>query len=76
MFPLLEIVLELTFWNGFQLARHITLNRLDVVEPLSFGPHFQIWKHPKDAGSYFGTARRLSEFYNLVFRQKFLHKIR
>ena len=24
------------FWNRLQFARRITLNRLDVVEPLSF----------------------------------------
>ena len=47
MFLLLETVLELTFWNGLQLARRITLNHLDVVEPLSFGRHFQFWEHPK-----------------------------
>ena len=41
MFPLLETVLELTFWNGLQLARRITLNRLDVVESLSFERHFR-----------------------------------
>ena len=76
MFLLLETVLELTFWNGLQLARRITLNRLDVVEPLSFERHFQFWEQPKVAGSYVGTARRLSELYNLVFRQKLLHKIR
>ena len=76
MFPLLETVLELTFWNGLQLARRITLNRLDVVEPLPFERHFQFWEHPKVAGRYVGTVRRLSELYNLEFRQKFLHKIR
>ena len=31
------------------LARRITLNRLDVVEPLSFERHFQFWEHPKVA---------------------------
>ena len=76
MFPLLETVLELTFWNSLQLARRFTLNRLDVVEPLSFERHFQFWEHPKVAGSYVGTVRRLSEMYNLLFRQKLLHKIR
>ena len=76
MFALLETDLELTFWNGLQLAPRITLNRLDVVEPLSFERHFQFWQHPKVAGSYVGTVRRLSELYNLVFRQKLLHKIR
>ena len=73
MFPLLETVLDLTFWNGLQIARRITLNRLDVVVPLSFERHFQFWEHPKVAGSYVGTARMLSELYNLVFRQKLLH---
>ena len=76
MFPLLETVLELTFWNSLQLARRITLNRLDVVESLSFERHFQFWEHQKVTGSYVGTVRRLSELYNLVFRQKLLHKIR
>ena len=76
MFPLLEAVLELTFWNGLQLARRITLKRLDVVESLSIERHFQFWEHPKVAGSYVGTVRSLSELYNLVFRQKLLHKIR
>ena len=76
IFPLLETVLELTFWNGLQLARRIALNRLDVVKPLSFERHFQFWGHIKGAGSYVRTVRRLSELYNLVFRQKFLHKIR
>ena len=76
MFLLLETVLELTFWNGLQLTRRITLNRLDVVEPPSFKRHFQFWEHPKVAGSYIGTVRRLLELYNLVFRQKLLHKIR
>ena len=73
MFPLLKTVLELTFWNGLQLASHITLNCLDVVEPLSFEGHFQFWEHPKVAGSYVGTVRRLSELYNLVLHQKLLH---
>ena len=41
--PHLKAVLERRFWNGLQLARHITLNRLDVVEPLSFERHFQFW---------------------------------
>ena len=76
MLPLLETVLELTFWNGLQLARRITLNRLDIVEPLSFERHFQFWEHKKIAWSYLGNVRRLSELYNLVFRQKLLHKIR
>ena len=76
MFLHLETVLELTVWNGLQLARRITLNRLDVVEPLSFECHFLFWELSKVAGSYVGTVRRLSELYNLVFRQKLLHKIR
>ena len=57
MFPLLETGLEPTFWNGLQLARRITLNRLDVIEPLSFERQFQFWEHPKVAGSYFGRLR-------------------
>ena len=74
--PHLKAVLERRFWNGFQLARRITLNRLDVVEPLSVERHFQFLEHPKVAGSYVGTARRLAKLYNLVFRQKLLHKVR
>ena len=76
MFPLLETVLELTFWNGLQLVRRITLNRLDVVEPLSFKRHFQFWEHLKVAGSYVGTVRRLSKQCDTVFTQKLLHEIR
>ena len=72
----LKAVLERTFWNGLQLARRITLNRLDVVEPLSFERHFQFWEYPKVAGSYVETVRRLTNLYNLVFRQKLLHKVR
>ena len=71
--PNLKAVLERRFWNGLQLARCIILNRLDVVEPLSFERHFQFWEHLKVAGSYVGTVRKL---YNLVFRQKLLHKVR
>ena len=50
--PHLKAVLERRFWNGLQLARRITLNRLDVVNPLSFERHFQFWEHPKVAGTY------------------------
>ena len=74
--PHLKAVLEPRFWNGLQLARRITLNRLDVVEPLSFERHFQFWEHSKVAGSYVGTVRRLAKLYNLVFRQKLLHRVR
>ena len=74
--PHLKAELERRFWNGLQLACRITLNRLDVVKPLSFERHFQFWEHPKVAGSYVGTVRRLTKLYNLVFRQKFLHKVR
>ena len=38
--------------------------------------HFQFWEHPKVAGSYVGTVRRLAKLYNLVIRQKLLHKVR
>ena len=72
----LKAVVERRFWNGLQLARRITLNRLDVVEPLSFERHVQFWEYPKVAGSYVGTVRRLAELYNLVFRQKLLYKVR
>ena len=48
----------------------------NVVEPLSFERHFQFWEPPKVAGSYVGTVRRLAKLYNLVFRQKLLHKLR
>ena len=71
-----KAVLKRRFWNGLQLARRITLNRLDIVEQLSFERHFQFWEHPKVAGSYVGTVRRLAKLYNLVFRQKLLHKVR
>ena len=74
--PHLKAVLERRFWNGLQLARLFTLNRLDVVEPLSFERNFQFWEHPRVAGSYVGTVRRLAKLYNLVFRQKLLHKVR
>ena len=76
MIPHLKAVLERRFWNGLQLARRITLNLLDVVEPISFERHFQFWEHPKVAGSYVGTVRRLAKLYNLVFRRKLLHKVR
>ena len=32
--------------------------------------------NPKVAGSYVGTVRKLAKLYNLVFRQKLLHKFR
>ena len=73
--PHLKAVLKRRFWNGLHLARRITLNRLDFVEPLSFERHFQFWKHPKVAGSYIGTLWTLAKLYNLVFRQKLLHKV-
>ena len=72
----LKAVLERRFWNGPQLAPRIALNRLDVVEPLFFERHFQLWEHSKVAGNYVGTVRRLAKQYNLVFRQKLLHKVR
>ena len=74
--PHVKVVLERRFWNGLQLARRITLNRLDVVEPLSFERHFQFWEHPKVARSYVGTVRRIAKLSNLVFHQKLLHKVR
>ena len=74
--PNLKAVLESRFWNGLQLARRITLNRLDVVEPLSFERYFQFCERSKVAGSYVGTERRLAKLYNLVFRQKLLQKFR
>ena len=37
---------------------------------------FNFWEHPKIAGSYVGTVRRLAKLYNLVFHQKLLHKVR
>ena len=76
VFPYLKAVLERRFWNGLQLARRITLNRLDVVGPLSFERHFQFWEHPKVAASYVGTVQKLAKLYNLVFRQILLHKVR
>ena len=76
LLPHLKAVLERRFWNGLQLARRITLNRLDVIEPLSFECHFQFSEHLKVTGSYVGTVRRLEKLYNLVFRQKLLHKVR
>ena len=48
----------------------------EVVEPLFFERHFQFWEHPKVAGSYVGTVRRLAKLYNRVFRQELLHKVR
>ena len=72
----LKAVLERRFLNDLQLARRFTLNRLDVVEPLSFERHFQFWEHPKVAESYVGIVRRLAKLYNRVFRQKLLHKVR
>ena len=74
--PHLKAVPERRFWNSLQLARRITLNRLDVVKPISFELHFQFWDHPKVARSYLGTVRRLAKLYNLAFRQKLLHKVR
>ena len=74
--PHLKAVLKREFWNGLQLARRITLNRLDVVEPLSFEHLFQFWEHPKVAESYVGTVQRVAKLYNLVFRQKLLYKVR
>ena len=71
-----KAVLERRFWNGHQLAHRIAMNRLDVVEPLSFERHFYFWEHPKVAGSYVWTVRRLVKLYNLVFRQKLVHKVR
>ena len=74
--PHVKAVLKRRFWNGLQLARRITLNCLDVVKPLSFERHFRFWEHRKVAGRYVGTVRRLAKLYNLVFRQKLLHKVR
>ena len=74
--PHLKAVLQRRFWNSLQLARRSTLNRLDVVEPLSFERHFQFWEHPKVAGSYVGTVQKLAKLYNVVFRQKLLRKVR
>ena len=40
MFPLLETVLELTFWNGLQLARRIvsmSSNRFPLSAIINFG---------------------------------------
>ena len=74
--PHVKAILEHRFMNVLQLARRITLNRLDVVEPFSFERHFQFWEHPKVAESYVGTVRRLAKLYNFVFRQKLLHKVR
>ena len=74
--PHLKAVLERRFWNKFQFARPITLIRLDVVEKVSFERHFQFWEHPKVAGSYVGTVRRLAKVYNLVFLQKLLYMVR
>ena len=70
MLPHLKAVLERKFWNSLQLVRRITLNRLDVVEPLPFERHFQFWEHPKVPGSCVGTVRRLAKLYNLLLRTK------
>ena len=48
---------------------------VDVVEPLSFA-RFQFWEHLKVARSYVGSVRRLVMLYNLVWRQRLLHKFR
>ena len=61
MFPLLEIVLELTFRDGLEYARRIILDRRFVIESLSFEWFFKFWKQPKVTGSYFETVRRLSK---------------
>ena len=68
--PHLKAVLERRFWIGLQLAHRITLNRFDVVEPLSFERHFQCWEHPKVGESYVWTVRRLAKPCSLVFRLK------
>ena len=76
MFPLLETVLELTFRDGLENARHIIFNRRFVIESLSFEWFIEFWKQPKVTGGYVGTVRRLSKQYDTVFTQKLLHKIR
>ena len=76
MFPLLEIVLELTFWDGLEYARRIIFNRRFVIESLSFEWFFEFWKQPKVTGGYVGSVRRLSKQCDTVFTQKLLHKIR
>ena len=42
MFPLLETVLELTFWDGLEYARRIIFNRCFVIESLSFEWFFEL----------------------------------
>ena len=76
MFPLLEIVLELTFRDGLEYARRIIFNRRFVIESLSFESFFEFWNQPKVIGGYVGTARRLSKQCDIVFTQKLLHNIR
>ena len=76
MFPLLTTVLELTFRDDIEYARHIILNRRFVTESLSFEWFFEFWKLPKVTGGYVGTAQRLSKQCDTVFTQKLLHKIR
>ena len=76
MFPLLETVLEFTFRDSLEYARHIIFNRRFVIESLSFEWFFEFWKQPKITGGYVGTVRRLSKQCDTVFTQKLLHKIR
>ena len=76
MFPLLEAVLELTFRDGLEYARHIIFNRRFVIESLFFEWFFEFWKQPKVTGGYVETIRRLSKQCGTVFAQKLLHKFR
>ena len=76
MFPLLEIVLELTFRDGLEYARRIILDRRSVIGSLSFEWFFKFWKQPKETGDYVGTLRSLSKQCDTEFSQKLLHKTR
>ena len=76
MYPLLEIVQELTFRDGLEYACRIIFNRRFVIESLSFEWFFEFWKQTKVTGGYVGTVRRLSKQCHTVFTQKLLHKIR
>ena len=73
--PHLKAVLERRFWNGFQLALCITLNRLDVVEPLSFERHFKFWEHPKVAGIYCRDCTEAGEAVQSCVSPKFATQV-
>ena len=66
--------MQILEWPSARASHYSESSRVVVL--LSCEGHFQFWEHPKVAGSYVGTVRRLAKLYNLVFRQKLLHKVR